>query len=233
MQQLPLGVALKTEADLEDYVAGPNLEAATAVAEWAAGGEDTFLYLSGPPGTGKTHLLQAACRHAADRSETVFYLPLAEPDLMPTVLEGLERRDLVALDDLQSVVGQRKWELAIFGLYNRLRETGRRLLVSADAPRTELPIALADLRSRLGWGPGYRLRPLGESDCEHLLLRAASRRGLRLGEDAAGYIMRRCRREPRELLALLDRLDRASLTRKRRPTVNLIREVLQSPLEEE
>jgi DnaA family protein len=228
VQQLPLAVGLEAEADFEGYLPGPNGEAAAAVASLAAGSGDPFVYLFGPAGTGKTHLLVAACRHAAAAAATAVYLPLADPDLTPCVLDELERADLVALDDLQVIAGRRDWELGLFDLYNRLRETRGNLLVAADTPVAELPVALADLRSRLAWGPAYRLRALGERDCERLLVRAAERRGLRLSQKAATYILRRWRREPEQLMALLERLDQASLSRKRRPSLTLIRELLRS-----
>ena len=229
MNQLPLAVGFDQEPEFDDYVAGANGEAVAVLAAWVDGGDEPFLYVFGPSGTGKSHLLLAACRRGAAQSARVAYLPLADRQLVPDALEGLEHADLVALDDLQAVAGDRAWELAIFNLYNRLRENGRRLVASANAPPAELPLDLPDLRSRLGWGPGYRLQPLGDSDCERLLVRSAERRGLRLGEDLRSYIMRRCRRDPRSLIRLLERLDEASLSRKRRPTLTLVRELLRAP----
>lgn len=226
MKQLPLAVDLPPRAELEEYLPGPNREAAAAVTAWADGRGDPFIYLFGPSGTGRTHLLQGACRAAAAHGRRALYLPLSHPGLEPTALEGLEGVDAVALDDLQAVADAPAWEHALFDLYNRLRETGRRLLVAADAPVADLALGLPDLRSRLGWGPGYRLRPLGDADCARLLRDAAARRGLTLGEDAVAYLMRRCPREPAPLLGVLDALDRLSLTEKRRPTVPLLRRVL-------
>lgn len=227
MQQLPLAVQLRPQADFADYLPGPNAEAAAAVAAWADGAGDAFLYLFGPTGTGKTHLLHAACRAAAANTVALLYLPLAHPGLEPAVLEDLERADLIALDDIHAVAGDAAWERGLFDLYNRLRAAGRRLLVSADAPAAELRLGLPDLRSRLGWGPGYRLRPLGEDDCVRLLRESAARRGLDLGAGAVRFIMRRCPRDAGHLLGLLDELDRVSLQDKRRPSVWLIRRLLE------
>ena len=47
----------------------------------------------------------------------------------PAVLENLEQQELVCLDDLQEVIGNPDWEVAIFDLINRIRETGKTLLV--------------------------------------------------------------------------------------------------------
>jgi len=227
VRQLSLPVQLRPEADFSAYVAGPNAEAIAAVTAWSKGAGDAFLYLFGVPGSGKTHLLQAACRQAIAENISAIYLPMRHGELAPSVLDDLELWDLVALDDVQAIAGQSGWERGLFDLYNRLREAGRRLLVSADAPVSELPLTLADLRSRLGWGPGYRLLPLSESDCERLLRESAERRGLGLATEAVRYIMRRCPREPVYLMALLEEIDRESLCEKRRPTLWLVRQILE------
>jgi DnaA family protein len=229
MHQLLLAIQLRPEADFSGYVAGPNGEAVAALAAWSSGAGEAFLYLFGAPGTGKTHLLHAACREASARGKMTVYLPMTHPGLRPSVLEDLEAADLVALDDLQAIAGNREWEHALFDAYNRLRAARRGLLISADVPAADLGLELPDLRSRLGWGPGYRLRPLPEADCQTLLVDAARRRGLDLGPDLVGYIMRRCPRDASALLDLLNRLDDESLREQRRPSIWLVRQLLDGP----
>jgi len=226
MRQLPLAIQLRPEADFSAFVAGSNTEAVAAVTAWADCKGDDFLYMFGASGSGKTHLLQAACRKAVHRGRSAVYLPLDHRGLAPSVLDNLELWDLVALDDIQAVAGREHWEQALFDLYNRLRESGRRLLVSADAPVSGLTLRRADLRSRLGWGPGYRLLSLSEGDCERLVRESAKRRGLDLGRDTIDYIMRRCPREPGKLMRLLDEIDQESLRTQRRPTLWLVRQML-------
>ena len=63
--QLPLGVRLNDNARFSNFLAGPNEEVLRAVQAMSAGeGEDLLLYCSGAAGTGKSHLLQAACAAA-------------------------------------------------------------------------------------------------------------------------------------------------------------------------
>jgi len=225
MQQLPLAIQLTPEGGFDDYLPGPNAEAVSAITAWASASGQAFLYLFGPSGTGKSHLLQAACKAAKAGGASACYLPLGLPGLDLSALEGMERAQVVALDDIQALAGDIDWERGLFNLYNRLRETERRLLVSGDRPAAELPLRLPDLRSRLGWGPGYRLRPLDEVGCERLLRESAARRGLVLEAESLAYIMRRCERDAGSLLRLLDRIDRESLQKKRRPTLWLIRQL--------
>jgi DnaA family protein len=226
MHQLNLPVQLQPEADFAAFVAGPNAEALAAVSAWAGGAGNDFLYLFGLAGCGKTHLLQAACRHAVQTDRSAIYLPLEHRELTASVLDNLELWELVALDDIQAIAGKETWERRLFDLYNRLRESRRRLLVSADVPLPELPLTLADLHSRLGWGPGYRLVPLPEKDCAQLLEESARRRGIELAAETVEYILRRCPREPDYLMRLLEEIDQESLRMQRRPTLWLVRQLL-------
>ncbi len=225
-RQIPLPVALKPEASFDELVDGPNAPAFDAVRSAVASHAEPFLYLFGASGTGKSHLLHAACHAARLADRPASYIGLGAPHLSPAMLEGLEQSSLVALDDIHRVAAQRNWERGILDLYNRLRETGRLLLVTADRPAQDLTLELPDLGSRLGWGPSYRLQTLGDADCEFLLRTAARRRGLALNEAEITYIMRHARRDARGLLALLDALDQASLRERRRPNLRLIRSVL-------
>ena len=228
MEQLPLPVQLRPEASFGAFVPGSNREAVAALEAWARGLGEPFAFVCGLPGTGKTHLLQAACQAAVSTGRHAQYLPLRHHGLAPEVLAGLEQVGNIALDDVQAVANDAAWEGALFTLFNRLRESGGRLLVSADQPAASLPLALPDLRSRLAWGPCYRLQPLGEQDCEDLLCTTAARRGLRLGPDLVEYLMRRLDRDPASLLAFLDDLDRESLAARRAPSIPLARRVLEA-----
>ena len=96
------------------------------------------------PGANREALLQ----QQAERGRTVAYLPLAEPGMVPQMLEGMEAMDLLAIDDLQQVAGQAEWETALFHLYNRLRDSGARLVVTATVSPAALPIGLPDLASQ-------------------------------------------------------------------------------------
>ncbi len=224
LRQLALGIVWNAEATLEQYVPGPNADALAALrGDLGDGAAPLLLY--GGRGSGKTHLLQAACRDlAADGSS---YVPLASArDLSPELLQGLEMLPLVALDDLQAVAGDRLWEEAIFHLFNRLQAHGGRLLMAGRESPAHLPLLLPDLVSRLQWGLVYRLQPLAEADLLLALQRRARQRGLELPHETAQYLLRRVPRDSHTLFGLLDVLDRAALAAQRRLTVPFVRQVL-------
>jgi DnaA family protein len=142
------------------------------------------------------------------------------------MLQDLDNMALVCLDDLDRVAGRAHWEGAIFTLYNRLRDAAVRLLVTANRPLPGLPLRMADLRSRLGWGPSYQIHALDDDQLLEALSRLARERGLGLTEEAGRYLLRRCPRDMGFLQELLETLDRESLAAQRRLTVPFVREVL-------
>ncbi len=228
--QLPLPVHLRDDATLENFLAPPALAPLLPVlrAQCAAlPGEaaEPLVFLHGAAGVGKSHLLQAGCHLAGERA---LYLPLAElSGYAPAdVLADVEQQQFVALDDLQSVLGNRDWEVALFDLCNRARESGCRLLVAADAAPRTLHCALDDLRSRLSWGVTFQLPQLNDSEKQAVLCFRAERRGLLLPEEAAAYIVSRAPRGLSSLLELLDLLDRQSLAHKRALSIPFIRQAL-------
>lgn len=226
MDQLTLAFDLRPEHDFAGFVAGPNAEAKQAMEDMAGADAWSYLYLYGPASSGKTHLLQAACVAAVERCHTIQYLPLGVPGMHPDALANLEQIELVALDDLDAVAGDADWEQALFRLYNELKDCSGRLLVSADRPLAELPIALPDLRSRLGAGAGYHLEPLDDEASAELLNAQAAARGMPLGADLIGYILRRSRRDAGSLIRLVQRIDEVTLKRKRAPSMRLVSELL-------
>jgi DnaA family protein len=223
--QLPLALTLRHAPRLEDFIVGDNAVVLAAIRQLLSVGTEHLVFLSGPSGSGRTHLLSGLCAAGTDHGLRCAYLPLRErDDLAPELLEGLERLDLVAVDDVMLAAGAPEWEHALFHLFNRCREAGTRLLFSADRGPAALPLALPDLRTRLAWGLTLALAPLDDEGRERLLQDLARRRGLELPGEVSRYMLDRAPRHPKELVALIDRLDHASLAKQRRLTVPFVRD---------
>lgn len=228
-RQLALELQLRASARFSSYVAGPNAELLRQVQQLAQGEGESFVLCWGPTGSGKTHLLQACCHAATEQGHSVAYLSLKDLDSMPPeVLEGWEQFERVCLDDLEQVAGRPDWEEAVFHLYNRVREQGGRLLVSAASAPAQLGVALADLQSRLSWGVVYPIHALDDSQrCEAMRLRARQK-GCELPDETAVYLLRRLPRELPALFDTLDRLDEASLAAQRKLTIPFVKSVLEN-----
>jgi DnaA family protein len=222
--QLPLALRWPADQRLEGFVG--HSEARDAVAALAADAGGVPLYLVGPAGSGKTHLLLAACAAAESAGRQAHYVPLgACAGRVADAVEG-RRADIVCVDGLDAVAGDRADEEALFHLHNRVRDAGGALLYAARVAPAELPPGLPDLRSRLGQARRLRLAPLDEAGRRAALVQRAARRGLELDDAVLDYLFRRVGRDLGTLGALLDRLDRESLAAQRRITVPFLRAVM-------
>ena len=234
MRQLPLGVQLRPAAVFGSFHVGRHAAALAAVRRVAAGGCLTPVWLWGGRGTGKTHLLQAAlaARDEArveaghDVRDSAAYLPLSMPGLAPEMLQGLETCGVVALDDVDAAAGNRPLEEALFHLWNGLAARGACLLLAASQPPAGAGIDLPDLASRFASSEVYQLAPPADEDLAAILQMLVAQRGLTLEAEVAGFILRRTRRDPHALAALVERLDAAALAAQRALTVPFVRDLL-------
>lgn len=190
--------------------------------------QQPFFYIWGASCTGKSHLLQACANEYFSQQRPSMYVPLSKSQYFsPAVLDNLEQQELVCLDDLQAVMGNEEWELAIFDLFNRIREKGNTLLlVASDQSPNSLKVKLPDLSSRLHWGQSYQLQSLTEEQKRQLLQKNALTRGIQLPDEVANFLLKRVDRDLKTLFDLLTKLDKASLQAKRKLTIPFIKEIL-------
>lgn len=224
--QIPLQLEPRRPDRFEDFVVGPNAIALGAVQHLLdePGG---VLFLSGPEGSGKSHLLNALCHKARSSGLAAFYIALKRlPDEAAAGLEGLQQLDLVCVDDLDHVAGNPVWEQALFRCFNEIRDAGGRLLVSSSQPLSSLPIQLPDLASRLAWGVRQNLQPPDDAGKLEVLQQRARTLRIEVPLDVQNYLLRYGRRDMAFLLSALERLKDAAFADKRKITVPLAREIL-------
>jgi len=227
MGQLPLPIALADHARFETFVVGGNAPAVHHVRALADGAPG-IVWISGPAASGKTHLLQAACRSAAQADRRAMYVALLEEHAAePAILSGLEGLDFLALDRVDLVARDAAWERRLFVLFNEIAgRDGGGLLLAGRTPPTACGFELRDLASRAAGAVAYRLQPLSHGDRLDALLAHARARGLELERSAAEYLLDRVDRDMVGLGRWLERLDRASLVEQRRVTIPFIRALL-------
>lgn len=216
MSQLVLDISPGNTPTLETFVAGRNLELLSALRHALAGGSERSIYLWGEEGSGKSHLLQA-CANAARNRRAVY-----ARGSVPVMTDSLA--DLVAVDDVELLDNDA--QIALFDLYNRMRDSGGLLLVSGKASPLHLNLR-DDLRTRLGWGLVYQVHELNEDEKAQALRQHAQSRGFALPPEVVQYLLRHGRRDLPSLMATLDALDEHSLRLHRAPSVPLLKEVMQ------
>ncbi|MFT5134237.1 MAG: DnaA family protein [Gammaproteobacteria bacterium] len=225
--QIPLTFNKYEQIDFALYEAGRNHLALQHLQNIIGSNERKNVYLWGQGGTGKSHLLQALCSEAAKSELKIAYIPLADAKrLSPEMLKGLEYLELICLDDIDAIAGNSEWELAIFHLYNQLRDAQTPLLITAQHSPKGIPIQLPDLKSRLAWDHVYHLLPLDENTSLKALQKRAQSRGFDLPNEVAEYLLKRVSRDMHNLFHLLDKLDKASLIAKKKLTIPFVKVLL-------
>jgi DnaA family protein len=231
IRQFPLDLRWPPHQRLDAFWPGANVPALQGVSD-AAKGAGAWLYLHGASGTGKSHLLIGACRAALEAKRPARYVSLAQLAAPRSdAMAGIQPEGLLAIDDVQAIAGDRDAERALFDLYNRATTAGARMLFAANASPAELGITLPDLVSRLSMCTQYALRPLDDAGRRAMLRVLAGRLGLRLDDEVLDWWFARQPRDPASLVALLQRVDRASLAAQRRITIPFLRELLSASAE--
>jgi len=226
--QIPLQLEPRRPDRFDEFVAGPN-EIALAAARHLLDEPGGSLFLSGPEGSGKSHLLNALCHAARENGLAAFYIALKRlPEEAAASLEGLQVLDLVCVDDLDSVAGNPVWENALFACFNQVRAAHGRLLVSSSQPLASLELCLPDLASRLAWGVRQNLRLPDDDGKLQILQQRARALRIDLPEDVQSYLLKHSKRDMSSLLLALERLKDAAFVGKRKITVPLAREILKN-----
>ena len=221
--QLILDLSLDDEAKFENFFdTGSNGE---VINELKGAAPQVFLW--GSLGSGRTHLLQSVCHDALMKNKSSIYIPLLHVNkFSPEILQGLEAMDIICVDDIQVVQKKTAWEEALFQLYNKVKNSGSRLIISADQSPSHLELTLADLQSRLCGLPVFKLSNLDESEQMEVLKFRATRRGIVLSVPVADYILARAHRNMHSFISVLDAAGEISFAEKRRITIPLIKKVM-------
>lgn len=222
-QQLLLDILPPPAPTFDNMVIGQNGPALAATRLLTPG---RTLYVWGPDGSGRSHLLRAASSQPADavyvepREAVARLAALCDPEhAVPPV---------VAIDDVQRLdpVGL----AGLFSLYNRWREqagdaSAFALLVSGDRAPLQMPLR-EDLRTRLGWGEVHRLWPLSDEQKFEALMALARRSGMPLAAEVVRWLLTHGSRDMGTLRAWIDALDRFALAQHRPITLPLLRSML-------
>jgi DnaA family protein len=224
MRQIPLAIGPLAAPTFDNFIPGPNAAVQQQLAALAGpaglpAAAAPPLYLWGPAGSGKTHLLRAlAARcHAAGQSVGWFDAADAQPwfwvgDWALVVIDRCERLDATA-------------QQAAFALFVEAAAHGTQVAAAGRLPPVDLALR-DDLRSRLAWGHVCALQPLGDAETRAVLRREADHRGILLPDEVLNYLLSRFERDLSHLMRLLDALDEFALVRTRHITVPLVRAML-------
>lgn len=201
----------------EDFVISPGNALALATLD-AGAWTNGRLVLTGPPGSGKTHLAHV---WAADQ-ETIWLDPR---DLGPALMV-LPPEARVVIDDAHRVTNPE----TLFHLCNRLTQGA--LLMTAPLPPRDWGLTLPDLLSRLQASSLARIEPPDDDVLSAILAKLFADRQVEVPPNLIPYLLPRMERSVEAARRLVAHLDARSLAAHRPITRALAAEVLDTSPEE-
>ena len=155
MKQIPLAIGPEPARTFDNFLPGANAEPLAHLLALAPGAPPVYLW--GPEGSGKTHLLHAVVDRATRQGRHVAWFCSTSP----TPWNAPEERDWIVIDDAHALDAER--QQAAFALFVDATARGAVVVSAGAVPPVDLPVR-EDLRTRLGWGHVFALAPLGESE---------------------------------------------------------------------
>jgi DnaA-homolog protein len=224
MKQIPLAIGHEALPTFDTYLNSANAAAVEHLRALSV--PSAPVYLWGPAGSGKSHLLRALVHERQRAGERAACFDAADP--APWVYQ--DGWMLVVVDRCEQLDAGR--QQAAFSLFIEAADRGVQWAAAGRVPPVDLPLR-DDLRTRLAWGHVFALQPLSENETRAALRREADRRGIFLADEVIDYLLTRSARDLTTQMKLLDRMDHFALARQRHVTVPLLRQMLQEDLHEQ
>ena len=219
MKQIPLPIAADAVHSFDSFLPGDNAMALQQLRDVGPGSAP--LYLWGPQGCGKTHLLKAMALERRGLGGTLGWF--APSDITPWAFD--ESWSLLVLDDCEGLSAVQ--QQAAFALFVEATTHCVPVAAAGHMPPVDLPLR-DDLRSRLGWGHVFALQVLSEPERRAVLRQEADARGIFLSDEVMAFMLNRFSRDLGSLMQLLDNLDQYALQTQRAITIPLIKLMLES-----
>tara|TARA_Y100000748_G_scaffold44495_1_gene33152 strand:- start:14609 stop:15316 length:708 start_codon:yes stop_codon:yes gene_type:complete len=225
--QIPFKFDNFKKRDFDSFFQGENKDLLYFLNTMIKTKSNNSIYIWGPQGTGKTHLLQAACKQANEMDWHVTYIPLEQyRDFSIDILDGLGKLDLVCIDDLEFIIDNIEWQQRVTLLFNEIRDNKNSIIISSKISPNNIKIDLDDLKSRLVWGHVFKIKAADDELKIKILKKEANERSFNLNDDVVEFLIRRSNRDLTSLIEILDEIDRSSLAAKRKITVPFVKELI-------
>jgi DnaA family protein len=222
MKQLGLPILLNSKMRLGNFVGDKNQQILTFIDTLFTNTNSNVVIITGNKSSGKTHLLQGCTVAAMEQKLNAVYIDLKEA-LPEDLIAGLFTADWVCIDNIDVASSGQQQEL--FDLYNQIKKTQCKLIISAKSLPSELDL-LNDLKTRLSLAVNFRLENLDDAQKIAILQSKMTDKNIDINTKIYAYLFKHYSRDLNDLLNAINQLDEASLQKKTNITIPLVKQVL-------
>ncbi len=205
---------------LADYVVGSANEAVVRAARVVAaepGRRFNPLYIAGPSGVGKTHLLHGIGNELLAAGKTGVVACLGAPTFIEDLLAAIEagnvdwwrrryrRADAFLLDDVQLIAAKEQTQDELFNLFNAFADADKQLVFTADRPPAALTGVAARLVTRFEGGLVVELAAPDRAMREAMVRRLLTTQQIGHDDDVVQYLAARPADSARAVQGIVNR----------------------------
>lgn len=214
--------------------------AALAVSE-SPGTAYNPLFIHGPVGLGKTHLLQAIFLELQKRSsrQNILYMPCESfvNHYISTIKTGdwdsfrnkYRQIDTLLIDDVHFLANSQSTREEFFHTFNALYTCQKQIVLSSDCPPEEIPAIEERLISRFRWGLITRIDPPGFETSVAIIQKKTALLNMEISYDVARYLAEHATSSVREIEGTLTNINRYAIISEKNIDLNFVKQIIGKP----
>jgi len=227
--QLIFPFQINQKASFENFFCSPdNAELITRLNDLVVNKNADELIINGAAGSGKSFLMQAICNELSSSGKQFAFIPMSKAINMGVeIFQNLASLDAVCIDDLQLILSEGEWEIALFNLINECQQSGCSMILSLGGNQSLEEIAqLPDLLSRIKRMEFMKLQAVQDEFLNQALDFVSQQLDINLEKSELEFLLKHQTREFSLLVDNLIALDKQAASLKRKITIPLIKETL-------
>ena len=232
----------------DNFVIGPdNRFAHAAAVAVAANPSNAYnpLFIYGPSGLGKTHLLMAIKNQLAETRPELNVLYIGGDAFTNELIaaigtgstepfhEKYRNVDVLLVDDVQFIGGKESTQEEFFHTFNALHEAHKQIVLTSDRPPREIKSLEDRLRTRFEWGLLADVKPPDIETRISILYRKANDMNMTLAPEVAEYIAKHLKNDVRQLEGAVKKLYAYSLINGSDPNLDTAHDAIQDIVNEQ
>lgn len=205
--------------NFSNFVVGNSNQLAFAAAKRVAGNPGEHynpLFLYGPAGVGKTHLMWAIISYSIRKNPNLKSLYVTSEDFISSFISAVSKGrpvpdhyrkvDILLIDDIQFIAGKERTQEEFFHTFNSLHQANKQIVICSDRPPKAIATLEDRLRSRFEWGMVADISPPDLETRAAILTNKAASKQIELDVEVANFIASQVESNIRELEGALNRV---------------------------